>query len=143
MALEIKDGVSSSADITIDADGVGVGAAVSLKCGSRLISTTHQEDNFVIDTFCSGTAEVSRRGKTRVLFNILGFVTSGSIYSAPGSLRALAAATILLLQFDTGCTVAGEPRVEVDQNTQEANGPTSRVISGRFSGTVATTWVLS
>lgn len=141
--LNNLDGVTAVADVLIDVDGAGSTAAVSVKCSTSLIRSEMQQDIFPYDTFCSGVDEVTRTGKRRTTWSVIQFVSSGTTYSAPGSWMALAAAALLTLQYDTGCTISGTPRVTRDMNMTQANGATAREIEGRFSGAVTVTWVVA
>lgn len=143
MALTNMDGVTAVADVTIDTDGAGGTVATSVKCSTSLIRSEMQQDIFPYDTFCSGVDEETRTGKRRTTWSIIQFVSKGTTYSAPGSWMGLAAATIITLQFDTGCTISGTPRVTRDMNMTQANGATAREIEGRFSGAVTVTWVVA
>lgn len=139
MALNNIDGVTAAVDMTIDI----ASSPTSIKCMMRLLSINMQRDVFVYDTFCSGIDEVTRMGKRRTLWQGVGFVSSGTTYSKPGSLMSLADTATLMFTFDTGCTVSGTPRCESDSNQIQANGESARTISGRFSGAVTVAWVVA
>jgi hypothetical protein len=141
MAFDTYDGITTTVDVSVDLDGAGGGAATSIKCIWRVVTTDIQQDLFVYTTFCSTVWETVREGAKRMFFTLLGYVSGGSVYSAPGSLMGLAAATIFTIQYNTGCTITFAPRVGRDQNTTVAMGETARVVEGRSSGAPTIVWV--
>lgn len=140
MAFKNIDGFSSTIALTIDPDGAGATAAVPITCQFRFMTLTIFTGLFSYATFCSSTWEDVREGLSGGSFTWAGYVATGSVYSAPGSLKGLPAAATATMQFDTAATVVFTPKVASDENSIGAFAESARVVQGRISGAPTITW---